>query len=145
MNREELKQILPHREPMLLVDEAYVTEDGKAKGFYTVRGDEFFLQGHFPDNPVVPGVIQCEIMAQCCCVLLQESLKSDDGEPVKVTPYYTGLNNVKFRNPVKPGDTLEITCEIDKVKEPFYFAKGVGAVNGKKCISADFSFALIRE
>ena len=94
---------------------------------------------------MVPGVIQCEIMAQCCCVLLQESMKGKNGEAVKVTPYYTGLNNVKFRNPVKPGDTLEITCEIDRVKEPFYFAKGSGSVNGKKCISADFSFALIRE
>ena len=145
MNREELKKILPHREPMLLVDEAYVTEDGKAKGYYTVRGDEFFLQGHFPDHPVVPGVIQCEIMAQCCCVLLQEAMKEADGEAGKVTPYYTGLNNVKFRNPVKPGDTLEITCEIDRVKEPFYFAKGSGSVNGKKCISAEFSFALIKE
>jgi len=145
MNREELKKILPHREPMLLVDEAYVTEDGKAKGCYTVRGDEFFLQGHFPGHPVVPGVIQCEIMAQCCCVLLQEAMKEADGEAGKVTPYYTGLNNVKFRNPVKPGDTLEITCEIDRVKEPFYFAKGSGSVNGKKCISAEFSFALIKE
>jgi len=145
MNREELKKILPHREPMLLVDEAYVTEDGKAKGYYTVRGDEFFLQGHFPDHPVVPGVIQCEIMAQCCCVLLQEAMKGEDGKAGRVTPYYTGLKNVKIRNPVKPGDTLEITCEIDRVKEPFYFAKGSGSVNGKKCISAEFSFALIKE
>ena len=142
MNREELKKILPHREPMLLVDEASVTEDGKAEGTYTVRGDEFFLQGHFPGNPVVPGVILCEIMAQCCCVLLQETMKGDEAE--NITPYYTGLNNVKFRNTVKPGDTLKITCEIERVKEPFYFAKGQGTVNGKKCISADFSFALIK-
>ena len=67
MNREELKNILPHREPMLLVDEAYVGEDGKAHGKYTVRGDEYFLKGHFPQNPIVPGVIQCEMAAQTCC------------------------------------------------------------------------------
>lgn len=56
MTREEIKEVLPHREPMLLVDEAYKNEDGTATGVYNVRGDEFFLQGHFPDAPVVPGV-----------------------------------------------------------------------------------------
>lgn len=157
MNRDELKRLLPHREPMLLIDEASVTEQGTANGRYTVRGDEFFLQGHFPENPVVPGVILCEMMAQCCCVLLQGAMQSVEApekdsaqetpaeKSAAVTPYYTGLNNVKFRNPVKPGDTVELECEIDRVKEPFYFAKGRASVNGKRCVSADFSFALIRE
>ena len=74
MNREEIKEILPHRKPMLLVDEVVLNDDGSATGYYNVRGDEFFLQGHFPDNPIVPGVIQCEMMAQSACILFKDRM-----------------------------------------------------------------------
>lgn len=134
MDREELKKILPHREPMLLVDEA-VVEDGVAKGKYTVKGDEWFLQGHFPGNPVVPGVVLCEIMGQACSVLLADRCQG-------MTPYFTGLNNVKFRGMVKPGDTLCIESVLVRNKGPFYFAEGKGYVNGKLCVSGEYSFAL---
>lgn len=135
MNREEIKQILPHREPMLLVDEVELV-DGKARGKYHVRGDEYFLQGHFPGNPVVPGVIQCEMLAQSACVLLA-------GAAAGKTPLYTGLDKVKFRGQVKPGDTFETECEITRQFRNFYFAKGTGTVNGRVCVSAEFSFALV--
>ena len=138
MNREEIKKILPHREPMLLIDEAEIISANQVIGKYTVKGDEWFLQGHFPGNPVVPGVILCEMMAQACGVLLNEN--AEDGG----TPYYTGLNQVKFRNPVKPGDTILFECSIEKIKKPFYFAKGKGIVNGKLSIGGEFSFALIK-
>lgn len=138
MNREALRQILPHREPMLLVDEAQLLDETTAEGFYTVRGDEYFLQGHFPGNPVVPGVILCEIMAQTCCVLMGEA-----GGHGALTPYYTGLNRVKFRRPVRPGDTIRMVCSLQRVKKPFYFAKGTGTVGGQVCVEGDFSFALL--
>ncbi len=142
MNREQLKNILPHRDNMLLVDEAVITEDNMAVGKYFVRGDEFFLKGHFPNNPVVPGVILCEMMAQTCAVLLGG--KTSSNEDKSVTPYFTGLNKVKFKRPVKPNDTVEFHCHIVKKKEPFYFAKGSGFVGGKLCVSGEFSFALVK-
>lgn len=135
MNREEIKSILPHREPMLLLDDVTNT-DGVAVGHYHVRGDEFFLQGHFPGNPIVPGVILCEILAQSACVLLSDSLK--EGQ----LPVYTGLDKVRFRNSVRPGDTIETRCTIKRAKHPFYFAEGTVTVDGTVCVSAEFSFAV---
>ncbi len=128
-------KLLPHRDNMLLLDEA--ERDGEfAVGKYTVRGDEFFLKGHFPNNPIVPGVILCEILAQSACILMQDVMI--DGK----LPVYTGLNNVKFRSPAKPGDTVEARCSIEKAKHPFYFAKGTVTVGERLCVSAEFSFAI---
>ena len=138
MNKEEIKKILPHRDDMLLIDEAEIV-DGKAHAKRKITGEEFFLRGHFPGNPVVPGVILCEILAQSTCVLLADTM--DDS----VTPYFSGLNNVKFKQPVKPGDTVETECEITRSKGVFYFASGKGFVDGKLCVSADFSFALVKK
>ena len=135
MDREQIKQILPHREPMLLVDEVDLVE-GEAHGKCHIRGDEFFLQGHFPGNPVVPGVIQCEMMAQSACALLLDEARGK-------TPLFTGLDKVKFRGQVKPGDTLETRCQLVRQRGMFYFAKGEGRVNGKLVVSAEFSFALV--
>ncbi|MFZ5975332.1 MAG: 3-hydroxyacyl-ACP dehydratase FabZ [Bacillota bacterium] len=137
MNREELMKIIPHREPMLLIDETTLVEDNKAIGKYHVKGDEWFLQGHFPGNPVVPGVILCEMMAQAGCVLIMEKIKGS-------TPYFTGINNVKFKNMVRPGDTLEIEASIIKSKPPFFFAQGKGYVGGSLAVSGEFSFALVK-
>jgi len=137
MNKEEIKKILPHREPMLLVDEVELI-DGKAFGKCHIRGDEYFLQGHFPGNPIVPGVIQCEMLAQSACVLLA------DGASEGMTPVFTSLDKVKFRGMVKPGDTLETECELVRQRGMFYFAKSTGRVNGKVCVSAEFSFALVK-
>ena len=111
MNRDEIKNILPHREPMLLVDQVELAE-GKSRGKYQVRGDEFFLQGHFPGNPVVPGVIQCEMLAQSAAMHPDElvfallasgfSAKCYDGKPFFSDAHQVGKNiasNIITNNP----------------------------------------------
>ena len=138
MNREEIKNLLPHREPMLLLDDV-IEKDGVAIGHYKVRGDEFFLQGHFPEKPVVPGVILCEILAQSACVLMKDAMQAGK------LPVYTGLDRVKFRSSVVPGDVVEARCILKRVKHPFYFAEGTINVGQRLCVSAEFSFAITGE
>ena len=137
LNKDQIKQIIPHREPMLLVDkcEPDANDESSYFGYYKIKGDEFFLQGHFPGNPVVPGVILCEMMAQSCCPLFTER---------DTTPYFTSLNNVKFRGMVKPGDTVKFHCTLTRKNGMFYFASGKGYVNDKMCVSADLSFAAVK-
>ena len=144
MTREEIKTFLPHREPMLLVDnleEEIVTgSNGEtthyAIGTYRVRGDEFFLQGHFPDYPVVPGVILCEMMAQSCALLLGDEIKSK-------RPLYTGIDNVRFKYQVHPGDTIVLRSTITERRQSLIFAKAEAKVDGKLCCRGNLSFALV--
>ncbi len=135
MTKDEIKTILPHREPMLLVEE--LEQDGEfALGKYRVKGDEWFLQGHFPDAPVVPGVILCEILAQTVGILLRDKLE------VGQVPMYTSMKEVRFKAPVKPGDLFQTRCRITRAKHPFYFAEGEGYVGDTLCVKSAFSFAI---
>ena len=135
LGRAAIERILPHRQPMLLLDEVTLEEE-TAHGKYTVRGDEFFVQGHFPGRPIVPGVILCEILAQSACILLQDSV--EEGK----LPLYTGIDRARFRSPVLPGDTVKTSCRFTRVKKPFYFVKGEVRVGDRLCVSAEFSFAV---
>ncbi len=136
MNREEIMKMIPHREPMLLIDRVEKTGETTAKGAYTVKGDEWFLKGHFPGNPVVPGVILCEIMAQACCILIGNKINGR-------TPYYTGLDKVRFKHTVLPGDTLTVECSLTKERGPFCFASAKGYVGEQLAVSGELSFALV--
>ena len=137
MNREELKEYLPHREPMLLVDEIYIDEEGVAHAKYTIKEDEFFCRGHFPGNPIVPGVIQCEIMAQSCALLVKDQIKGH-------TTLYSGIDNVRFKNIVRPGDVCEITAKlVDQRGGKLFVCEASLKVEGKLCCKGNLSFALV--
>lgn len=136
MDREELKKFLPHREPMLFVDEVVVDKEGVAHAKYRIREDEFFCRGHFPGNPIVPGVIQCEIMAQSCALLLKEEIKG------KLT-LYIGIDNVRFKGIVRPGDLCEIEARLTNSRGNMYFCNASLSVDGKICCKGDLSFALV--
>ena len=139
-DKEAIKTFLPHREPMLLIDEATIDDDGVGHCRYTIKEDEFFTRGHFPGDPVVPGVIQCEIMAQSCAILVKDEI------PGNMT-LYIGLNNVRFKNMVRPGDVCEITAHmVDKRvagDNKIFMCSARLDVNGKLCCKGDLSFALV--
>ncbi len=135
MNRDEIKTFLPHREPMLLLDEVSLDENGQAQGRYFVRGDEWFLQGHFPQNPIVPGVVLCEIVAQTAGILIRDQLAGK-------TPLYAGMDKVRFRHMVRPGDTITIHCRILREKMNVYIIAGEAFVADKPCVSGEFMLML---
>lgn len=136
MNREEIQEHIPHRPPMLFVDELTIDADGVAHGKYRIREDEFFCRGHFPGNPVVPGVILCEIMAQSCTMVMLDDIPGHD-------TFYRAIDNVKFRNVVRPGDLCETTCRLIEKKAGVYFAEAKLEVGGKLCCKGLLTFALV--
>ena len=136
MTRDELKGYLPHREPMLLVDEIEIDSDGVCHAKYRVKEDEYFCRGHFPGNPIVPGVIQCEIMAQSCALLVKDDIQGK-------TTLYTGIDKVRFKNIVKPGDLCEITATLKSRRASIFYCQAELRVNGNICCKGELSFALV--
>ena len=131
-------ELLPHRPPFLFVDTLIAADETGAVGEYTYTlGKNDFFKGHFPGNPIVPGVIQCEMMAQSACVLFRDRMKAG------ITPVYTGLDKIRFRNMIKPGDLVKIDTKILNGCHPLYLLHGEVSVDGKRCMGGDFSFALM--
>lgn len=138
LNLEQIKKIIPHRDPFLLIDEITEMEPGvRAVGKKTVNPDEFWVKGHFPQEPVQPGVLTLEMLAQVGAVCML-SLPENKGK----IGYYAGIDNAKFRGKIVPNDVITLECEIVKVRGAICLAKAKATVNDKVVASADLKFAL---
>lgn len=139
LNNIEIQNILPHRYPFLLVDKITELEEGKSiKGIKNVTVNEPFFQGHFPGNPIMPGVLICEALAQVGAVLLL-SLPENKGK----LGVFTGINNFKFRRQVVPGDTLELSAELITYRHGMGKANVKAEVEGQVAAMGEISFAVI--
>lgn len=138
LTQEEIKQNIPHRDPFLLVDEVRVIEDGKTcVGVKHVRGDEYFFKGHFPQKPIMPGVLILESMSQA----FGGAIMSRVNVTGKGLPLFLGVENAKFRGMVVPGDTLHMPVQVLRLgKLSRVYAEAY--VNDKLCTQAYLTFIL---
>jgi 3-hydroxyacyl-[acyl-carrier-protein] dehydratase len=133
-----IMEMIPHRYPFLLVDKITECVPGKySKGYKNLSMNEEFFQGHFPGNPIMPGVLQIEALAQCSAPVLMTLPEFKD----KLT-LFAGMENVRFKNIVRPGDRLDMHIELLKLKGPIGKSHAVGMVDGKIVVEADMTVCI---
>ena len=138
MDIMEIMEMIPHRYPFLLVDRITECVPGKyAKGYKNLTMNEAFFQGHFPNNPIMPGVLQLEALAQCSAPILMTLPQFKDKLAL-----FAGMENVRFKNIVRPGDRLDMEIELLKLKGPIGKSHAVGKVNGNIVVEADMTVAM---
>ena len=140
---QEIMTMLPHRAPFLLVDKMRdVVPAVSGVGIKNVTADEPFFQGHFPDNPIMPGVLQVEAMAQTAGVVVMTSFPKAERAGCGV--YFMTVDDVKFRKPVIPGDVLELHVQKEQTVRNVFKFKGQAFVNGKLVSQAIFSAMIVK-
>lgn len=135
MNKEQIMEIIPHRDPFLLIDEIVEMEVGvKVKARKYIKEDDFWFKGHFPDYPVTPGVLMIEMLAQAgaVCMLSKPEFNGKIG-------LFGGIDKAKFRKQVVPGDVLDLEVEVIKQRGPVATCKGLASVGGERAVSCEIT------
>lgn len=138
LDRSEIEAIIPHREPFLLVDrvEDYTPGEG-AVGYLDVTDDMFWVRGHFPDYPVMPGVLIVEALAQVGAIALL-SLPANQGR----IAFFAGIDKVRFKRQIVPGDTLRLECRITRSRGPIGWGEATATIGGELVCSGELMFAI---
>jgi 3-hydroxyacyl-[acyl-carrier-protein] dehydratase len=135
--REQIEEIIPHRDPFLFLDEVLELEPGKrVVARKRVRADEWFFPGHFPGRPIMPGVIMVEALAQAGAV----AVLSEEENRGKLA-LFAGIDGVRFKRIVEPGDELTLTCEIESVRGPIGRGRAVARVGDELAVRGTLTFA----
>jgi len=140
LDRAGIEAIIPHRAPFLLIDEVTELLPGeRVAARKDVRPDEWYLAGHFPGRPIMPGVLIVEALAQCGAV----AVLAEEENRGKLA-LFAGIDDCRFKRIVEPGDTLELVCEVEKVRGPIGRGKATARVGGELAVRASLTFAVER-
>lgn len=139
LNKEEIKNIIPQREPFLMIDEVEEFVPGESCTAYkNVSADEYYFKGHFPGNPIMPGVLIVESLAQTGAVAIL-SMEENKGK----NALFGGIDKIRFKKQVVPGDRLKLEVKIIKRKGPIGIGEAIATVNGKVAAKGELTFAIV--
>lgn len=139
LNKDEIKEIIPQREPFLMIDEVEEYTPGVgATAYKYVNEEEWYFKGHFPGNPIMPGVLITESLAQTGAVAIL-SVPENKGK----NALFGGINNMKFKRMVVPGDKLKLEVKIIKQKGPIGVGEAIATVNGQIAAKGELTFAIV--
>jgi 3-hydroxyacyl-[acyl-carrier-protein] dehydratase len=139
LDKDQIQRLLPHRPPFLLVDEVLELDEGvRCVATRTLRDDDFWFAGHFPGNPVMPGVLIVEALAQTATIAAASGGAADGKIGL-----FAGIDKVRFKRVVKPGDTLRLEAEITSVHGPVGKCKALATVDGQMACRGELMFAIV--
>ena len=142
---EEIYRRIPHRPPFLFVDKIIEISESGAKSSLKIRPDFSFFEGHYPGNPIMPGVLLCEAVFQTGAIFLADHLKSESLIDESVTPVLSRIRDARFKRMVKPGDDIEISVTLGDKMGQFFTMSGEVRKEGKVALTISYALAMVRE
>ena len=142
---EDIHRRIPHRPPFLFIDKILEITDSGAKASLSVRPDFSFFEGHYPGNPIMPGVLLCESVFQTGAIFLSDHIENESLKDVNVTPVLSRIRDARFKRMVLPGDEVEISVIMKEQMGQFYNLSGEIKNKGKTALTISFALALVKD